>query len=459
MRLWVRFSLAILGLILLSQAFFTGVYFYMERRSEVTGMYRQAMQSVQLAMSVCHEAMVTGNWDAAQEHFQYFSMSPAVRYADCLDADRSVLAHSDPAKIGSKAPEASGAAEGIWEMSHAIRVPGRGAGLARIGYDAATLEAQMNERLARTLWIMTHVSWITMLLGLLVAVLVARAQIRPIEALAAATREISAGNLDYRLPDDARRDELGALRVKFNEMAERLQELDKVKRRIVESFTHDLKTPLAGIKASIEMMLQRGIGPLTETQKKYMESSLDSAVRLWDYIDSILDAMRLQTGEFPMRIEPTAVSEIVNPVVAGQEPKAKECGIRLKALIPKSLSPVKADSELAHRALGNLVANALKFTPAGGSVTIRAEQDGAFVRFEVRDTGAGIPADELDRIFETFYQVGETETLARERGSGLGLAICERIVRGHGGRIWAESELGKGASFFFTLPAVLSNRE
>jgi len=453
MRLRVRFSLVILGLILLTQAFFSAVYFYLERRSEMGLLYYQAMQNVQLAVSECHEAQLTGDWSAAREFLMALGMRPAVRFADCLDADRRVLAHSDPTRIGGKAAVAVGATEGVWEVSQSIRIPGRPPGIARIGYDAAALEAQVNERLARSLWIMAQVGSITLLLGLAAAILAARSQTRPIEALAAATREISAGNLDYRLPDDARRDELGLLRVRFNEMAQRLGELDKMKKALVESFTHDLKTPLAGIKACLEMLLARDAGSLSDSQKKYLESSLACATRLWDYIDSILDVMRLQTGQFPMRIEPTEIGGIVGPVLAGQEPKAERCSIALKADIPEGLPPVKADPGLIHRALGNLVANAMNFTPAGGSVTVRAEKDGAFVRFEVSDTGAGIPADKLERVFESFYQVSETEPLARERGSGLGLTICERIVREHGGRIWAESELGKGARFFFTLPA------
>ena len=123
-------------------------------------------------------------------------------------------------------------------------------------------------------------------------------------------------------------------------------------------------------------------------------------------------------------------------------------------LVPDTDCLLRGDPGRLRQVLSNLVANAIKFTPAGGSVTVRAEKDGGFVRFEVRDTGAGIPADKLDRVFESFYQVSETGDMARERGSGLGLTICERIVREHGGRIWAESALGKGAAFFFTLPAV-----
>ncbi|HAH05346.1 MAG TPA: hypothetical protein DCM05_02295 [Elusimicrobia bacterium] len=453
MRLRVRFSLVILSLILLSQVFFSAAYYYIERRSEMGLMYQQAMQSVQLATAECHEAMVTGDWGTAREYFVALGMLPAVRHADCMDAGGRILAHSDPTRIGERNLDAFGVAEGVWQVSRSVRLPGRGAGLARIGYDAAELDAQVRGRLARTMLVLSQVGVFSMVLGLLAAFLVARAQTRPIEELAAATAELSAGHLDFRLPEDARRDELGLLRLKFNEMAHRLGELDKMKRRLVESLTHDLKNPLAGIKASLQMMLDRNAGPLTAAQKKYMESSLESADRLWDTIDGILDAMRLQAGPFPIQLEDAEVEALVRPAAAGLEPKAERCGVKLKTSVPKGLPRVKADCELVQRVLGNLLANALKFTPSGGTVTLRAEKDGGTVRFEVRDTGAGIPAEELSRIFEPFYQVSETGSLAREHGSGLGLSICERIVREHGGRIWAESEFGKGSAFFFTLPA------
>jgi signal transduction histidine kinase len=192
---------------------------------------------------------------------------------------------------------------------------------------------------------------------------------------------------------------------------------------------------------------------LTDKQRKYLKSSLECSLRLWSYIDNMLDVMKLQAGKYPVRISPTRICEIAKSVVADQKVKAKECRVTLKNDMPKDLPRVAADFELIHRVLDNLVSNALKFTSPKGRIEISARVDGGFVRVEVKDTGAGIPKEKLEKIFEDFFQVDETREQSKERGTGLGLAICARIVREHGGRIWAESRLGEGTRFYFTLPA------
>ena len=453
MKLKARASLVILGLLLLGQGFYSGIYYYLERRSEMTEMYRQARESVRLAASICHESALTGDWRLPKEHLRTLRQDPAVRYAECLDGDGRALAHSDPQRVGMRQIQARHRPAGrVWEVSHSIRVPGRKFGVARIGFDAAVIESLMRERLLHTLWLMAQVTAITLSFGLLAAILIAHTLTRPIEALAAATREISSGNLDYRVPDEGRQDELGTLARRFNEMAERLSELSRMKEQVVSSLTHDLKNPLASIKGAVETMLSGDIGPLTDKQKKYLGSSLDSALRLWGYLDDILDVTRLQAGRFPMNIEPTPVKKLVDSVLEDQRPKAEEGGVRLAAELVEELPRVKADFEQIHRVLDNLIANALKFTPPEGSITVAVGPDGDCVRFMVRDTGKGIPAGEIDKVFEDFYQVDGTKRGVR--GIGMGLAICDRIVREHGGRIWVESELDRGTTFFFTLPAV-----
>ena len=132
---------------------------------------------------------------------------------------------------------------------------------------------------------------------------------------------------------------------------------------------------------------------------------------------------------------------------------AQKYGVKLTCEIEPGMGPVRIDAEQVHRVLTNLIGNALKFTPEGGAVVVAARRDGDCVKLSVSDTGAGIPADKIGRLFSKFYQVEETREAARSRGTGLGLTICKGIVEGHGGKIWVESELGRGSTFHFTLPA------
>lgn len=453
MSLRLRFSLIILGLMLLVQVFFGGAYYYLERKAELSAMYQEVHYTVRLAASVCREAALTDDWSIPVDHFVRLKRDPAVIYADCIDRKGRALVHSDPARIGRTQDHAAPRdEEAAWVVSHSIRIRGSKYGVARIGYDAEVLHDQIRYRLIRTLWLMARVSAVTLLFGLMAAFLVARTLTRPIEAIVDATHAISSGNLRYRLKVSGRRDELGTLGRRFNQMAKKLGELDKMKEQVVRSLAHDLKNPLASIKGCAEEMLTEDAGPLTPKQKKYMESSLDCSLRLWGYIDNILDTMKLQSGQYPIKIRPIEVAVVVDSVLEDQQPKAKGCGVRLKSEVPEGLPRVKADYELIHRVLDNLVSNALKFTPPKGEITVRAVLDHSFVRFEVEDTGAGIPDKNIDKVFKDFFQVDETRAQSRERGKGMGLAICQRIVTEHRGRIWVESKLGTGAAFFFTLP-------
>ena len=444
MSLRLRFSLVILGLLLFALAIYSGAYYFLEQRSEYAQMNSRVQESARLAASVCREGVITGNWSPSQVHFRMLQQDAAVLYAECVDPKGAVLVE------GGIRKEGSGKA---WSVSHSIRIGERQKGVAKIGFNASVLSGRIRSHLFQTAWLIVQIASVTLLLGVVVAVLIARTLTRPVEALAAATKEISAGHLEYRLKDDGRADELGALRSRFNEMAERLEDLSRMKEQVVSSLTHDIKNPLASIKGCAEALLAEDAEPLTDKQRKYLKSSLECSLRLWSYIDNMLDVMKLQAGKYPVRISPTRICEIAKSVVADQKVKAKECRVTLKNDTPKDLPRVAADFELIHRVLVNLVSNALKFTSPKGRIEVSARVDGRFVRVEVKDTGAGIPKEKLEKIFEDFFQVDETREQSKERGTGLGLAICARIVREHGGRIWAESRLGEGTRFYFTLPA------
>jgi len=299
---------------------------------------------------------------------------------------------------------------------------------------------------------MVRLASIVLLVGLGAAFFVARTLTKPIEGLESAAKEISEGHLDYRMSDDGGEDELAVLKRRFNEMAARLDETEETKKRFVSSFTHDLKNPLASIKAVLGTLDDEVPGKLNEKQKKYLSAASESSERMWAYIDDILAFMKLDSGQLP--ISPISLSpyNAVFEALEEQRPKAERYGLTLTSKLKDGLPDIKADPALLRRVFDNLISNALDFTPKGGEVMVLASQKGDKILFEVKDTGPGIPKMMLTRIFETFGQVEEIQEKRRGTGTGLGLAISRRIVEDHGGTIEAKSRPGKGARFLFTLP-------
>jgi two-component system phosphate regulon sensor histidine kinase PhoR len=174
-------------------------------------------------------------------------------------------------------------------------------------------------------------------------------------------------------------------------------------------------------------------------------------------VQELLELSRIESGQVPLRLKSTPVADVVSPPVERLHAQAERAGLSLSVDLPADLPPVLADAERARQVVTNLVHNAIKFTQPGGQVRVRAyvdqeaaERDGEVV-VEVVDTGVGIPADALPRIFERFYKADRARSGG---GTGLGLAIAKHIVQGHGGRIWAESIEGRGSTFCFSLRAI-----
>ncbi len=444
MKLRLRISLVILGLMALAQGMFGGAYFFLQRRAELEESYSRSMESLRLAAAVCHESSLTGNWSKASSHLSFLREDPTVRYAGCFNADEEAL-------FETQAPAAIPA--GVREISRSFELKDGSRARTRIGYDETAVNSDVHSRLAEAIWDMAMIASTTLVFGLLAALFVARTLTRPIEALARGARAVGSGDLDYRVPPDGREDELETLRERFNVMAERLAETDRMKRNFVQSFTHDLKNPLSGIKAVIETLHSGSAGALNDKQRKYLESSLVSAERLWDYLDDMLSVMKLQTGRFPMSVESLEPILILDEAVDEFQTRAENSLVTLKKEFDSELPAVRADAQLLRRVLENLIANALNFTPRGGTITIYAHKRNRHVSFEVHDTGPGIPQEELERIFESFYQVERNKSRGRTPGTGLGLAVCRSIIVEHGGKIWAESPTGSGTRFLFTLPS------
>jgi PAS domain S-box-containing protein len=233
----------------------------------------------------------------------------------------------------------------------------------------------------------------------------------------------------------------------------RLKELDRMKSDFVSNVSHELRTPLTAIKGSVDNMLDGITGPLTEKQAHYLSRVKSNADRLGRLITDLLDLSRIEAGKIDLRSADLSLVPLARDVAEVMRSVATEKLISLEVACGDDSVKAWADRDKVIQVLMNLVGNALKFTPAHGKVMIGLERNGAeWTRVFVLDTGPGIPSDDAQKIFDKFYQADQPNK-QKAKGTGLGLAISKALVEMHGGKIWVESELGKGSAFSFTLPA------
>jgi PAS domain S-box-containing protein len=229
----------------------------------------------------------------------------------------------------------------------------------------------------------------------------------------------------------------------------RLMRFDELKNDLVATVAHEFRTPLTSLHMAIHLLAEEAAGPLQERQADLIQAARQDCERLQTIVDDILDLSRIQAGRIELHAKPVDARWVVAQAAAGVESSARAGGTDLTVETPEEPVPIVADIERADVVLTNLLGNAVRYTPAGGHIVMRVRRTGPVVRFEVADTGPGIPKQYQDRIFERFFQVPG----AKRGGVGLGLYISREIVRAHGGEMGVVSEEGKGSTFWFTLPA------
>ncbi len=232
----------------------------------------------------------------------------------------------------------------------------------------------------------------------------------------------------------------------------RLKELDKLKSDFVSNVSHELRTPLTAIKGSVDNMLDGLTGDLNEKQSRYLVRIKSNTDRLARLINDLLDLSKIEAG---IKLKPTNLdlATIAREVIESLRPLAAEKLITITIESPESALDAWADPDRIAEILMNLLGNAIKFTPNDGTISLSLQRNGTgWVEVSVADTGPGIPSEEANRIFDKFYQVTQAKN-QKAVGTGLGLTITKALVEMHGGRIWLESEVGKGSIFSFTLPA------
>jgi two-component system, NtrC family, sensor histidine kinase KinB len=227
-----------------------------------------------------------------------------------------------------------------------------------------------------------------------------------------------------------------------------LRQQDEIKRGVVRTVSHQLNTPLTSVRMAIHLLLGEKVGTLNEKQAELLMSAREDSDRLHDILNSLLDLSRFESGKAQMEFQALSPRSIVMDAVEAFRRTAQDRGVALQTDVPGDFPDVWVDTIRIGHVFSNLLANALKHTSPGGRIALTAEADDAWVRFHVSDTGEGIPAAFLSRVFEPFFRVPGRQN---ETGAGLGLAIVKEIVEAHGGTVSVESSEGKGSSFTFTL--------
>jgi len=245
---------------------------------------------------------------------------------------------------------------------------------------------------------------------------------------------------------DTRHQATGVL-LSFKDVTQQ-QHNDDMKRGLVSTVSHQLKTPLTSIRMAIHLLLEEKVGPLTEKQAELLLAAREDSDRLNTILEDLLDISRIESGKARMSF--TAVSPQVIASEAAEHFSAafQDAGISLKADLPNDLPEVMADASRIVHVFDNLLSNALKHTAAGGAVSISAQADAQWVVISVADTGTGIPREYLNNVFDQFFRVPGQQAQA---GAGLGLAIAREIVEAHGGKIAVESAEGEGSTFTVSL--------
>ena len=282
---------------------------------------------------------------------------------------------------------------------------------------------------------------------------------RRIERVRAGTERIADGQLGSEVRVEGH-DEVARLADDFNRMAraleeaaEREREMDRARRDLVAAVSHDLRTPLASTRALIEALAD-GVAADPRTERRYLSSASRELAHLSRLVDDLFELARIDAGMLQLSLEKASLHDLISDTISSFQPQADQRGVRLVGEVVGDVDPVLANPSRLQRVLHNLVSNALRHTPVDGTVALRATPDGEEVRVEVADTGEGIAAEDLPRVFERSFR-GELSRTRPEKddapGAGLGLAIARGLVEAHGGTMDVESDLGRGSRFRFTL--------
>lgn len=284
--------------------------------------------------------------------------------------------------------------------------------------------------------------------AVLLAVVLARTLTRPLQELSAASRQMAQGDLQQQVPVRSQ-DELGNLAATFNTMSAELARANQQRRQMTADIAHDLRTPLTVLSGYLEAMADGTLSP-TPARLALMHDEVRVLTRL---VADLRTLSLADAGQLVLQREPVDVDELLTAVQRAYHQQAAAQNVTVVVSVPAGLPSTELDPARMRQVLGNLVSNALRYTPAGGTITLAAAAVAAGMQLTISDTGSGIPAADLPHIFDRFYRGDQSRTEGQGE-SGLGLAIVRSLVAAHGGTLAVESTLGEGTTFAMTMPLV-----
>lgn len=380
------------------------------------------------------------------------------------DAEGLVVYSASAERAGDQLSQADRAA------AMPMVVDGQAAGYLLVRAGAGSAMSQTGQQFLRQVnWALLQAGLLAGALGIVLGVVIARGLAAPLSQLSAAARLVAHGQLGERVPVGGAAEIADAARA-FNEMADSLQQAERLRQNMIADIAHELRTPLTVIQGNLHALLD-DVYPLEKTE---IATIYDETLLLSRLVGDLRDLARAEAGQLALEPRPSEVASLVAGVLAPFEAAAAAQGVRLATELPPDLPQVQADPDRLRQVLHNLVANALRYTPAGGSISVSARCDDARAKIEngspsklaqpalparipsilvvVSDTGQGIAPEDLPHVFERFWRADRSR--AREGGgSGLGLAIAQQLIQAQGGQIGVDSRPGQGSQFWFRLPA------
>lgn len=313
-------------------------------------------------------------------------------------------------------------------------------------------EENFLNRVNNYLWL---IGFLAVAVALFLGVLLTRQITLPVRALTKGAHQIAEGKLNYRVKTSSK-DELGELAQSFNSMASSLDKMEQSRRRMTADIAHELRTPLTVIEGTVDAILDG----VFKADKEHFLSIKEQTAQLTRLINDLRDISLAESGQMKLDVAPANMVDLVRRKLAQAEVRALEKGVKLNLKVPGELPEVTIDAARIEQVIANLLSNAIRHTPSGASITVSLETisgshahqfDKPGLLLSVADTGEGIPAEHLPYIFDRFYRVASSRS--KNNGeTGLGLAIVKQMIEAHGGKVWAQSEPGKGSTFYVALP-------
>jgi two-component system sensor histidine kinase GlrK len=375
------------------------------------------------------------------KHFFYTIDVQHKKFNRLITAEREMIRGAKPYSEENFSEEKKKISDGIIDQLKNIRLTSEKNVLNKI--------VNLRESGDEARFIAITISVIALSTGLLIAFFITRSIKRPLDVMRAKTVEISKGNfcgdLEIKSPPV-----IGELAAAINTMCNRLQEVDNIKSNFFSHMSHELRTPLTSIKEGTTMLLDGLGGDVSEKQKRILAIVGQESKRMIDLVNSLLDLSKMEAGMLEYQFSQTNLALLIKKSLDSLAPLTEAKKITVVNEI-ETMQPVKADQERLLQVFHNIIGNAIKFTPEKGNIRLEAETEENFIEVRIHDTGIGIRAEDLERIFHKFQQIAPTKG-QKINGTGLGLATVKQIILAHGGKVWATSRIGTGSTFYIALP-------